>query len=739
MPARWGRPDQPHSDPRLRAFPSKTRLPPPEFHGNKGGEGCNLVHYTRMDFRRGIGLLGVAFAMSGCVYFNTFYNAQKAYDQAMRLHEKRIDKNPEDTVLVTAEEKTKLERSIAKSSKVLELYPDKKKYQPKALFLIGESYLALGEYSKAILKYEELARFYPDARELPTADFHRAKCIFLGGQYLAARPALEKVMNGSPEPEYRSEAMTLLAKLELESNSPAAALELYEKLLKDQARTPEARATAHFEAAKLAFDLKLWERARGHATDKDVKELPTKLRYRCETLAALCLYRLGKLAEGIAEFEAMKKNRLYYASVSEIDLQLAQGWFQLGKPAKAVELLAAIPKQAPKTAWSAEAFYRLGDHHLRDRKDEKQAKIFFDSAAAAGSNYEYAKLGADRSAALAKLADLRKPADSAATPDEIHYRDFMIAELFLFSLETVDSALSHLDRIVADPKQDSTHTVRAAYARAFIQDEFKSAKPLSDSLYQYVLQKYPNTEYAKQAERNLGLKPSVQTREDLAHKAFLDAEAIRFSGGDLRGSVIPAYAKVVRDFPDTREAAKAQFAIAMLHEQKIHGEEKLAGSLDSAVAAYQDVRERYATTPQGKAAESKLAAAGIKPRSKGGTPASATPAAVPAAAPGSATATPAGSAPAATSSAPGTAPAATPGTAPAAAVPEATGATPQPATSTNPRPAHEERHPGMGRHPVEGTPVPESAATPQPDTSSSPPDEKPKEVIDTEYENVDQY
>ncbi len=697
-----------------------------------------MVHYTRMDFRRGIGLLGVAFAMSGCVYFNTYYNAQKAYDQAMRMREKRIDKNPEDTILVTPEEKTKLERSIAKSSKVLELYPDKKKYQPKALFLIGESYLVMGEYSKAILKYEELARFYPDAREMPTADFHRAECLFLGGQYLAARPALEKVMNGSPRPDYRRDAMAILAKLELQSNSPAAALELYEKLLKEQAHTPEARATAHFEAAKLAFDLKLWERARGHAVDKDVKQLPTKLRYRCETLAAICLFKLGKPQEGIDEFLAMKKNRLYYPSVSEIDLQLAQGYFQLGQTAKAVELLAGIPKRAPKTAWSAEAFYRLAEHQLRDVKDEKQAKVFFDSAAAAGSTYEYAIKAAERSSALARLAELRHPADTTAR--DAHYRDFMIAELFLFKLETVDSALNHLDRIVADPRQDSGLSMRAAYARAFIQDEFKGAKPMSDSLYRYVLEKYPRTEFAKQAERNLGLKPSVQTREDEGHKAFLAAEETRFSGGDVRGAVIPAYAKVVKDFPDTHEAAKAQFAIAMLYEQIANGEEKVPGSRDSAVDAYQVVRERYSNTPQGGVAEAKLAAAGIGPRPKGGSAApakSATPTPVTSAVPTGAavpgTATPTTGTPGAVT------PAATGTPAAAAAAPTTTEPAPAPATST--RPNTEQRYPGMGRHTHEGQPpVPE--ATPIPattDTAAAPPDEKPKEEIDNGYENVDQY
>jgi outer membrane protein assembly factor BamD (BamD/ComL family) len=691
----------------------------------------------------GIWGLSVLTGMNGCVYFNTYYNAQKAYDQAARLHEKRMDKNPEDSVLVSPEEKIKLDRCITKSSKVLELFPEKKKYQPKALFLIGESYMALGEYSKAILKYEELARFYPAAKEIPIADFHRAKCLFLNGQYLVARPALEKVMNTSSNQDFRREAMEYLAKLELQNNSPLAALELYEKLLKEQAKTPEARANAHFEAAKLAFGLKLWDRARGHATAKDIEELPNKLQYRCQMLAAECLYRLGRVQEGIDELQAMKKNRLYFSLVPEIDLQLAQGWFLLKQPGKAVELLSGVPKLAPKTAYSAEAFYRLGEYELRDLKDEKKAKVYFDSATAAGATFEYAILAAERSAALGRLAELRKPADSTAK--ESHYRDFMIAELFLFRLETVDSALGHLDRIVQDPRQDSNHSMRAAYARAFIQDEFKQAKPVSDSLYRFVLEKYPNTEYAKQAERNLGMKPTVQTDEDKAHKLFLDAEASRFGGGDLRGTVIPAYAKVIADHGGTREAAKAQFVIAMLYEQMAHGEEPVAGSLDSAISAYQNVRERYPQTPYGSVAETKLAAANIKPRSKSapasapapvapvqGAPAQAAPAPGSAAPAVASPGTPVAPAvPAAASPAPGAppAPAAVPAGTPAA-VPAATPA-PVPAA-----PVPDERN--RGRHGQEvQPPAPETPSTP--DTSATVPEGKTKEELDNDYENVDQY
>ena len=42
---------------------------------------------------------------------------------------------------------------------------------------------------------------------------------------------------------------------------PATYLGVWDDIRALYARTPEARANAHFEAAKLAFELKLWERA----------------------------------------------------------------------------------------------------------------------------------------------------------------------------------------------------------------------------------------------------------------------------------------------------------------------------------------------------------------------------------------------------------------------------------------------------------------------------------------------
>ncbi len=645
----------------------------------------------------------LVFGLGGCVYFNTYFNAQKAYDQAMRMHDKRLDKNPEDSIIASPEEKVKLERSIAKASKVLELYSTEIKYQPKSLFLIGESYLAMGEYGKAILKYEELQRFYPKAEEIQVAEFHRAKCLFLNGQYPFALTALEKVLATTKDPDVRAVTLGFLAQLEVKNDSPSVALELYEKLLQEQARTPEAKAQVHYEAAKLAWKLEQWERARNHVRAVEIKYLPTKLRYRCDMLAAECLYRMGRGQDGITELEAMLKNRLFSPYFSEINLKLAEGYFQIGKPDKAIALLLQVPKLSPKSANSAEAFYRLGMYQLTDLKQEKAAKVFFDSAEAAGIQFEFGAKGSERSKALTRLADFRKSTDTAAAP--VHYRDFMIAELFLFNLDNVDSALGHLDRIVKDPRQDSNHSMRAAYARAFIQEEFKHSKPTGDSLYQFVLNKFPSTEYAKQAERNLGLKATVQTEEDLAHKIFLEAEALRFGGGDLIATVVPAYAKVVSVYGKTHEAAKAQFVIAMIYDQLNRGEEKVVGSRDSAVNAYSLVREHYPQTPYFTMADAKLAAAGIQSRPKTVQPKPGTPAV---AAPVN------GTVPAGTGS--------------------ATGGVPPIQGKPNPN----SEHYGHG-YSGEGGSHPSPESTPVVDSSTIVPEGKTKEELDNGYDNVDQY
>jgi outer membrane protein assembly factor BamD (BamD/ComL family) len=644
-------------------------------------------------------VLAFSAGLSGCVYFNTFYNAQKAYDKAMAMRDKRLDKNPNDSVLATAEEKLKFERCITKCSKVLELYPEKKQWQSRAVFLMAEAYYQQGEWTRAIAKFDEFLRYFPDEPQRPTAEVHRAIALYHNGQYPAAHSALTRMLALPLDDELRTEALFCLAKMEGVSGNDSTALAAYERLLKDAAKSSFSRAQAHAAAAELAFGLKRWASVREHALAPEIKLLPVSQRIRMALLAADAQYALGRHTDGISELEITSRQKVYRDSLAPFHLKMAEGHLVLKRHDIAFPLIGKVARAAPRTRWSAEGWFRRGEYELRVLFDEVAAKLSFDSSAAQGSDFEYAKLARERSEALTKLADYRKKKQGQPSVESRWRDEFMISELFVFNLDQIDSALVRLDSIADAPNPDSVFALRAAYARAYIQDEYKQNQSKADSLYRLILQRHPATVFAQQAERNLGLKPTVQTPEDSAHTTFLEAEKLRFSGGDLTSQVVPAYTQVVERYPHSQAAAKAQFVIAMLYEGSVEGQES-ARNLDSAKVAHGRIRDDYPKSPFAPLAQAKLLSAGITAK-----------------------------------------PTVTPGAANPPTIPGQSPSQPTTQPKTQPETSEVENHGRHGRpSPGDSQPPPQPSAQPQtqPDTSS-PPDGKTKEVLEPDYDDVDQY
>jgi len=121
-----------------------------------------------------------------------------------------------------------------------------------------------------------------------------------------------------------------------------------------------------------------------------------------------------------------------------------------------------------------------------------------------------------------------------------------------------------------------------------------------------VMAKFPNTEWAKQAEKNLGLKPTVQTDEDRAHTLFMAAEKLRFDGADVATKVVPAYREVYRQYPRSQQAAQALFISAFLREDLGHRAGSPHSILDSAKVAYRDVSQKFPNTVYGQKSAQKI-------------------------------------------------------------------------------------------------------------------------------------
>lgn len=97
----------------------------------------------------------LAVLVSGCAYFNTFYNARQSYDEALAS----VRQNPDNP---SAGEEQDLRDAIEGAGKVLAFYPDSR-WADDAQMLIADALLLLGSRSTSgsgTSSYEEAMRAY---------------------------------------------------------------------------------------------------------------------------------------------------------------------------------------------------------------------------------------------------------------------------------------------------------------------------------------------------------------------------------------------------------------------------------------------------------------------------------------------------------------------------------------------------------------------------------------------------
>jgi outer membrane protein assembly factor BamD (BamD/ComL family) len=189
--------------------------------------------------------------------------------------------------------------------------------------------------------------------------------------------------------------------------------------------------------------------------------------------------------------------------------------------------------------------------------------------------------------------------------DNFFKSEFLIAELFLFKLDEVDSAITRLDNVIKE-SGDSARTLRAIYAKAFIYDEYMHDPDAAEEIYKEIIEKYPDTEYAKQAQVNLGMRVTLKTREDLAKEKYMEAESLWTIASEMpldqMDLVDSAYARaftrfdsLYQEYPETQSGIQALYMKAIYFQMNPE-------RVDSTMRTYKELRDKYGQTPWGKQA-----------------------------------------------------------------------------------------------------------------------------------------
>jgi len=157
------------------------------------------------------------------------------------------------------------------------------------------------------------------------------------------------------------------------------------------------------------------------------------------------------------------------------------------------------------------------------------------------------------------------------------YLRFSLAELYTFSFDRPDSALTQY-RLIIEETPETDYAVRSEYFLGL--NELRSNNRYSEetdrALMSEIVKKYPDSKFTQLLKVFLGI---IEKPPEIL--AFTEAEQSRISG-DSTTVYLPLFQKVVDTYPGTKSAFQAQFIIAYYTEH--HG-----GDTEKALELYTEI------------------------------------------------------------------------------------------------------------------------------------------------------
>jgi len=505
----------------------------------------------------------------GCAYYNTFFHAQESFQKAEKA---RISSNNKEGA-----GKGDYEQAIKKAAMVLAYYP-KSRWVDDALMLIGKSYYHLGEYTKAIRKFQELQTNLPKSNYLDDSYYWMGLAYYQLEDYLQAEGSFKKLLAKGKERKLLDEGSYMLGEIGFITKDYGKAIEEFERLVAKG--KGEVMAQAQFRIGECWWEIGDYKQAL--EAFKKVKEMggDKELSFRAEFKVGECYEELGQSQEALKVFVELSREGRYYCHLPQVRLKIAETKLKLDHPQEAIKEYESITEEFPQTDESAQALYGLGVIYEDELKDLKKAQEFFEKSIKEMPKSDVAQKAQERSADIVKLQEYRDQLSGEEAEKSVKTL-FLLAEMYLMELNEPDSALSAY-RSVIEHFPETSYAPRSAYAMSWIWEKVKRDSLQAKKAYERIIQDFPQTPYAQKAREWLGLPP-LEEREP-AKELFIKGEDFLLQGEV--DSALTYYAQAAKDYPQSRYAPKALYALGWIYENR-------EDSLRLAKETYQDLIDEY--------------------------------------------------------------------------------------------------------------------------------------------------
>lgn len=445
------------------------------------------------------GLLWALLAVSatGCAYFNLFYNAEKAFEEA-----ENIGKDVDPQNQPTNQQKSNYRRCITKCEMLLEEYPESDLVDD-ALFLMGKSYFRLREareYRSAIRNFDAVLSNFPQSKHRSESLYLKALCHLSLGEEQIALDSLRRLRESDPDSPLAIEATFRIGDRYAENGDLLQALEQYQSY-REQHPKHEARSRVALRHAQVLLDLDRDAEAVALLETVDPKKMPRESAFRALFLRAEALYNLGRPEEAEALMASLSRDAELHDMDAEVKILDGQIQLALGDEEEGVSTLLGVVSDYQGRQPEARAKEALARYYLeRYGPDSEQLRgelaVARDQKTAARGSSELNRLR-ERIDRYEKLQLELSQTDSTSSGRPGFYVNFRLGELLLAELDRPTEALGYYQAALASAPDSSSIGPKSAYAIGYIQERYFDRPDSAAAAYAALQSRFPDSPQAR--------------------------------------------------------------------------------------------------------------------------------------------------------------------------------------------------------------------------------------------------
>lgn len=302
-------------------------------------------------------MMSILVIISGCAYYNYFYNAQKSYEDAEK---KMREESPEAASRRgTRGSSQDYQKVIDSAGRMLEFYPDSR-WEDDALMLLAKAYYRIGKYRNAIGKVDELTAKYPQSEHILTGQLWKGMSLLKVSQPDSARQILTALFHPDVPVLIKSQALYALADDYYEQERWDPALIEFRKLLDLEFKDDWMRAQALIKIGECMNRLDLRQEALDLYAKILTKKQTRQLQFAATLQHSILLRDLGKHQEALDAFNDLARDAAFQDQFPRIELESARCERLMGRYDDARKRLEKLIATESKGMVAAEANYELG-------------------------------------------------------------------------------------------------------------------------------------------------------------------------------------------------------------------------------------------------------------------------------------------------------------------------------------------------------------------------------------------